>query len=202
MTGADRSAGDSGIPSSEFPARLRKRDAAALEEAIAEHARPLRRAALGMGFAENEAEDLTQEVFITFLEKVETFEGRSQLRTWLFGILYRKALERRRERAREARMDPIDEVFEARFDARGKWVKPPAEMERFLLSEELGEQIRGCMEGLPAAQRAAFVLKEVEEMDSAEICKILDVSATNYGVMMHRARARLRECLETKGWKR
>ena len=74
-------------------------------------------------------------------------------------------------------------------------------MQRLLESREAGQLIRRCMEGLPSAQRAVFNLREVEEMDSAEICKILDISVTNLGALMHRARIRLRECLESKGVK-
>ena len=153
-----------------------------------------------MGFKPEEAEDLVQEVFITFLEKLDNFEGRSQLRTWLFGILHRKAQERRRASAVDDRTDAIDEVFESRFDVRGKWARPPADLERLMLSQELGQSIRGCLEGLPINQREAFVLREAEGIETSEICKILDVSVTNYGVLIYRARARLRECLEAKGW--
>jgi DNA-directed RNA polymerase specialized sigma24 family protein len=78
-------------------------------------------------------------------------------------------------------VDPIDEVFESRFDTTGNWVRPPADLERLLLSKEIGEHIRGCMDGLPLNQRQAFVLREVEEFETGEICKILDVSVTNFG---------------------
>lgn len=186
--------------STAFLERLRRRDPDALAEAVRDHARPLMRAARGLGFAEQDAEDLVQDVFKTFLERLDSFEGRSQLRTWLFGILHRKALERRRASIVDDRMDPIDEVFESRFDAKGNWSRPPADLERLMLSNEIGKLIRGCMDGLPVNQREAFVLREVEGLDSGEICKILDVSITNFGVLMHRARARLRECLEAKGW--
>jgi len=96
-------------------------------------------------------------------------------------------------------MDPIDEVFESRFDGKGNWTRPPADLEQLILSKEIGELIRGCMDGLPASQREAFVLREVEGLGTSEICKILTVSVTNFGVLMYRARARLRECLEAKG---
>ncbi|HLJ44901.1 MAG TPA: sigma-70 family RNA polymerase sigma factor [Bryobacteraceae bacterium] len=96
-------------------------------------------------------------------------------------------------------MDPIDEVFESRFDSKGNWSRPPADLERLMLSKEIGELIRGCMDGLPVNQREVFVLREVEGLETSEICKILAVSVTNFGVLMHRARARLRECLEAKG---
>ena len=186
--------------SAAFLERLRRRDPDALAEAVNDHARPLLRAARGMGFAQQESEDLVQDVFTTFLERLDSFEGRSQLRTWLFGILHRKALERRRASIMDDRMDPIDEVFESRFDAKGNWTRPPADLERLMLSKEIGELIRGCMDGLPVNQREAFVLREVEGLETGEICKILDVSITNFGVLMHRARTRLRECLEAKGW--
>jgi RNA polymerase sigma-70 factor (ECF subfamily) len=97
-------------------------------------------------------------------------------------------------------MDPIDEVLESRFDASGKWSRPPADLERLMLSKEIGELIRGCMDGLPVHQRTAFILREVEGLETADICKILDVTVTYFGVLMYRARARLRECLEAKGW--
>jgi RNA polymerase sigma-70 factor (ECF subfamily) len=185
--------------SATFLERLRRRDPDALAEAVRDHARPLMRAATGLGFAEQDAEDLVQDVFKTFIERLDSFEGRSQLRTWLFGILHRKAMERRRASIMDDRMDPIGEVFESRFDAKGNWTRPPADLERLMLSKEIGELIRGCLDGLPANQREAFVLREVEGLDTGEICKILDVSVTNFGVLMHRARARLRECLEAKG---
>jgi RNA polymerase sigma-70 factor (ECF subfamily) len=185
--------------SAAFLERLRRRDPEALAEAVHEHARPLVRAARALGFAEPEAEDMVQDVFRTFLERLDNFEGRSQLRTWLFGILHRKALERHRAAALDDRMDPIDEVFESRFDSKGNWSRPPADLERVMLSKEIGELIRGCMDGLPVNQREVFVLREVEGLETSEICKILAVSVTNFGVLMHRARARLRECLEAKG---
>lgn len=183
-----------------FLERLRRRDPDALAEAVHEHARPLLRAAKALGFADQDAEDLVQDVLTTFLEKLDSFEGRSQLRTWLFGILHRKALEHRRAAIKDDRMDPIDELFASRFDDNGNWTRPPADLERLLLSKEIGDLIRGCMEGLPMNQREVFVLREVQGLDTGEICKILDVTVTNFGVLMYRARARLRECLEAKGW--
>jgi hypothetical protein len=79
-----------------FLERLRRHDPDALAEAVREHARPLLRAARAMGFTVPEAEDLVQDVFTTFLERLDRFEGRSQLRTWLFGIQHHKVMERRR----------------------------------------------------------------------------------------------------------
>jgi RNA polymerase sigma-70 factor (ECF subfamily) len=183
-------------------ARLRAREPAVLGQVVQDHARTLVRAARAMGLTDTAAEDVVQEVFITFLETLDRFEGRSQLRTWLFGILHRKVLEFRREQAVDQRHDPIDEVFESRFDSQGRWVRPPVDLQRMLESHEAGDLIQNCLGELPHTQRSVFMLREVEELDSDEICKILEISVTNLGVLMHRARARLRECLEAKGWRR
>jgi RNA polymerase sigma-70 factor (ECF subfamily) len=183
-------------------ARLRARDPETLATAVHDHARTLYRAARGMGFQKTEAEDLVQDVFTTFLETLDRFEGRSPVRTWLFGILHRKVLERRREQYREEQYDPIDDVFESRFDTRGNWVRPPQDLQRLLESKEIGVAIAGCLEGLPSAQREVFVLREMESLATAEICKILGVTVTNMGVLIHRARNRLRECIEARGWSR
>jgi RNA polymerase sigma-70 factor (ECF subfamily) len=183
-------------------ARLRRRDPETIKSIVVEHARPLYRAARGMGFSLEDAEDLVQESLAAFLESLDRFQGRSQVRTWLFGILHNKVMERRREVRREDAQDPIDEVFESRFDAEGGWIRPPDDLHRLLESRDTGEAIQGCMEGLPAAQREAFILREVEGLETGEMCKILGASVTNIGVLLHRARHRLRECLEARGWRR
>jgi len=183
-----------------FLDRLRRREPAALAEAVREHAQPLFRSARALGCTAAEAEDLVQDVFVTFLERIDSFEGRSQLRTWLFGVLHRKVQERRRASVKDKVTDALEDVMEARFNTRGDWIRPPADIERLLLSNEIGAVISGCLEGLALNQREAFVLKEVDGLATSEICKILGVSITNFGVLMHRARARLRECVEAKGW--
>lgn len=178
-------------------ASLRRRDPEALDAAVREHARALCRSARTLGFNESEAEDLVQDVFVTFLEKIDSFEGRSQLRTWLIGTLHHKALEHRRQQSADRKCDAIDDVLESRFETQGKWVKPPAELERLFESQRTGEIIRGCMEKLPPNQRATFALREIEGLETAEICKIPAVTVTNLGVLFYRARTRLRECLES-----
>ncbi len=183
-------------------ARLRARNPEALADVVHDHARTLYRAARGMGFHEDESEDLVQDVFTTFLETLDRFEGRSQIRTWLFGILHHKVYERRRTSYRDERDDPIDEVFESRFDTKGNWVNPPRDLHQILESNEIGEAIAQCLEGLPPAQREVFVLREMEGLETAEVCKVLGVTVTNMSVLMHRARNRLRECIEKKGWGR
>ena len=155
-----------------------------------------------MGFAASEAEDLSQEVFVTFLETIDRFEGRSTISTWLFGILHHKAQERRRAHAREALADSIDEDFEARFDDRGSWSRPPIQADRLVASSQTAEALRDCLAGLPEQHRDVFQLRQVEQLSAADVGEILGCTVNHVGVLFHRTRLRLRTCLEGKGWGR
>lgn len=177
---------------------MRNREAAAFEALVRAYTGHLHNAALGMGFDSETAGELAQDTWITFYEKAPVFEGRSSFRTFLFAILYRKAMEKRREYAKMQKHDPIEDVVAARFNRRGYWVRPPMNPEEFALAAETSTLLRSCLENLPLTQRSAFILKEVNGIESGEICNILEVSVTNLGVLLYRARNRLRECLEGK----
>lgn len=183
----------------QLASRIRAGDRDAIADVVHTYLPQILRAARGSGLAPQRADEVTQETFKTFVESAHRFEGRSHVRTWLFGILYRKIAEERRDLAREQRNDPIDEVFESRFDANGSWLRPPRRPDTELESKESLRQIGDCLQEAPSRQRTAFLLREVEGLATAEICKILEVTPTNLGVMLHRLRNRLRECLEAKG---
>lgn len=183
-------------------AGLRARDSAALREVVNRHARHLYRAARGMGFSAGDAEDLAQDVFVTFLETIERFEGRSEVRTWLFGILHHKAQERRRAHAREDLTDAVDDVFEGRFKADGSWREPPIPADRLVAAGQTAEALRECLAGLPDQQREVFQLRQLEELSAADVSKMIGCTINHVGVLFHRARIRLRACLEAKGWGR
>ena len=182
--------------------RLRRREPDALRAVVTEQGRRLYRAARGMGHSKSEAEDLVQDVFVTFLESIERFEGRAQVGTWLFGILHHKSQERRRSVVRDERSDPIDEVFESQFDARGHWIRPPAAPDGQVSAQEAGQAIESCLDGLSPIQREVFQLRQVEELSAADVSKIAGHTITHIGVLFHRARMKLRACLEGKGWGR
>lgn len=186
------------IDESELVCRIRARDPDALEAVVKEYLPQTVRAARGAGLTVQEAEDVAHATFVTFLEKANSFEGRSKVRTWLFGILFRKIMEMRRMLARERHTDDIEEIVDQRFDGNGSWSAPPAG-EAAVYNREVREHTSDCLDAAPPKQRAAFVLRQVEGLSTAEICKILEVSDTNLGVMLYRVRNRLRECLEAKG---
>jgi RNA polymerase sigma-70 factor (ECF subfamily) len=180
--------------------RLRRRDPAALREIVDANSRRLYRAAKGLGFSSAHAEDLTQDVFVTFLASLDRFEGRSQVSTWLFGILHHKVQEQRRADARDELHDPVDEAFEDRFDAKGSWVRPPIAPDRLAASRQMADALRECLEGLPPVQREVFHLRQVQAVPATDVGEIVGRTVTHVGVLLHRARLRLQECLGRKGW--
>ncbi|MDP3911895.1 MAG: sigma-70 family RNA polymerase sigma factor [Gemmatimonadales bacterium] len=178
---------------------IRGRDPAALEAVARENIGPLLRGARAAGLSGADAYDAVQEVLLVFVEKADRYDGRASVRTWLFGILFNKIAERRRAVAREATVDDIDAVVDARFDARGQWIKPPRSPDVQLAAGQAMKMLEECLERLPERRRAAFVLREVEQLDVDEVCNVLEVSRNNLRVLLFRARNALRECLESKG---
>ena len=103
------------LRSPDLAARVRSGDPEALQKVVKAYLRQIVRAARGAGLGPEEADDVAQATFVTFLENRERFEGRSTVRTWLFGILFRKVAEARRGFQRDRRNDPIEDVMERRF---------------------------------------------------------------------------------------
>ena len=180
----------------EFLARLKARDPDAVQAVVHAYLEQILRAAQGAGLSRETAEDATQATFSTFLQTLERFEERSHVRTWLFGILYRKIAETRRAVQREEQTEDIDHVMATRFNPNGVWARPPREADQVAYDAEVRKNIEDCLEKVDERQRLAFILREVEELDTEEICKILDVTRTNLGVILYRVRNSLRECLE------
>jgi len=184
-----------------FADRIRAGDRTAIEAVVKAYLAQILRAARGAGLDETQAEDVTQETFTTFIEKDPNFDGRARVRTWLFGIFYKKVLEFRRQMKRSQQEDDIDEVVEQRFSSDGSWLRPPRAVDTDVYQGQIREWLRECLDTVPVRQRLAFVLREAEGFSSQEICNILDVTRTNLGAMLHRCRNRLRECLEARGIK-
>ena len=148
------------------------------------------------------AEDAVSETVLAALQAPQPFAGRSQLKTWLIGILKHKLIDQLRRRAREAVVCSVDD--EADFDEQlfhhdGHWREaPPAwgDPEHTLRERQFFVVLEACVERLPPAQGRVFMMREWLELETDEICKHMAISTTNLGVLLHRARLRLRECLQ------
>ena len=183
----------------EWTTGLQRMDPAIVAEVIHECVPALLRTAQAAGLSMDRAEDVVQDTMVVFLRRAHEFDGRARVSTWIHGILLRKIQEERRIIHRDDDREDIDAVMEARFDHEGSWVRPPCGPGDDLARSEVQRLVRACLEDVPDRQRVAFTLREVEGFETDEICKILDVSANNLGVLLFRARNRLRECLESRG---
>jgi RNA polymerase sigma-70 factor (TIGR02943 family) len=151
------------------------------------------------------AEDAVSETLLAALAKPQAFEARSQLKTWLVGILKHKIIDSMRQRRREVvlnsesddeREDPLEHIA---FKTDGHFAEKPADWgnpEQDLKSRQFMTVLDACTEKLPPVQGRLFLMREWMEMSSEEICKELALTPTNLYVQLHRARLRLRECLE------
>jgi RNA polymerase sigma-70 factor (TIGR02943 family) len=150
------------------------------------------------------AEDAVSETLVAALEKPQSFAGQSQLKTWLVGILKHKVVDQLRRHTREATVltgEDGEDLLETLFDGSGHWNEAPADWadpQTALSQRQFFEVLEACVENLPATQARVFMMREWLELDSPEICKELAISSTNLWVLLHRARLRLRECLQVK----
>jgi RNA polymerase sigma-70 factor (TIGR02943 family) len=162
----------------------------------------LRYAVLRVGDREV-ALDLVQDTFLAAFKARESYSGRAAPRTWLVGILKHKIVDHFRRGARDPAA-PGTDPGEDLFDARGRWKTPPAAW-RDDPSEAFGRQefwatLQQCLTHLSPKMSSAFTLRELEGLDTEELCNVLGVTATNLWVILHRARMGLRRCLEDNGF--
>jgi RNA polymerase sigma-70 factor (ECF subfamily) len=189
-------------------ARLRAGDRAAFAALVGRHAGSLLRVATSLVRDRAVAEEVVQETWLGALTGLDAFEGRSSLRTWLFQILVNRA---RTRFAREGRTVPFSalpaagdpEVDPGRFDERGGWREPPGawteeDPERLAMGAETRAAIEAAIQELPEAQRAVMTLRDIEGLPTEEICNLLSITVTNQRVLLHRARARVRQALERR----
>jgi len=153
------------------------------------------------------AEDAVQETLLAALAAESSFAGRSNLRTWLTGILKHKIVDTIRRASRERPLEGVDgettvEDLEALFDETGHWREPPqAWPEQALHDKQFLQALERCLAMLPARTGQAFLMREHLGFETADICKELGITSTHCWVLLYRARVGLRDCLE-KGWLR
>ena len=152
---------------------------------------------------ENEAEDLTQETFVKVNLALENFRGDSKLSTWLYRIATNTALDRLRSPSFRETLPvelPGDSISkdEPELDDRNIWTgeKTPL-VEPQIYRKEMGACIQDFIGKLPESYRTALVLSEMESLSNHEIAEILGVSLDTVKIRLHRARAKLRQELET-----
>ncbi len=155
------------------------------------------------------AQDVVQQTWLIVIENLERFEQRSSLRTWVFGILINTA---RSHRASGSRVEVVADAaeptvdpgrFQGRTDARpggwtvggapARWAPSP---ESAAVADETRKLIAAAITALPEPGRTVISLRDVDGLPAGEVCELLDITAANQRVLLHRARSRVRQALE------
>ena len=153
------------------------------------------------------SKDLVQETFLSALKAYDKFKGNSSVKTWLVSILNRKIIDYYRKNSKKIEYNTLDSdsPFVKDKFLHGAWEKERQPLDWGMGDEDLSgnddfiKVLRYCISLLPENLRGVFLEKSLGEESTQEICKEFDISASNLWVIIHRARLRLRECIEN-GW--
>jgi RNA polymerase sigma-70 factor (ECF subfamily) len=176
---------------------LKRREPEAFERLVAQHGTMLYRVALRFMGQPQDAEEVLQEALLNVYEKIDTFDQRAALSSWLYRIVVNTALMRLRTQSR--RPEELLDIIEPAFTADGRhvrevsaWALPP---EDSLLRREALEHLERAVTRLPVLYRAVYVLAEIEGLRHEEIATILGITVSTAKTRLHRARLLLREAL-------
>ncbi len=151
------------------------------------------------------SQDLVQETLLAALKAKDNFKGTASEKTWLTGIMKHKIIDAIRKKYRETTIE--DKVLDFRahedaFDDKGMWKTGPADWaanpELLLSQKDFLAVVTQCFKDLPERPGRALSMKELDGETTQTICKVLNVTPTNAWVILHRARALMRKCIEAK----
>jgi RNA polymerase sigma-70 factor (ECF subfamily) len=148
------------------------------------------------------AKDLVQDTFFAGLKSAKNFQGKSTERTWLISILKRKIIDHYRKINSNKGKAEIRMNFYDEGENEGNWLEERVpqswdnQSEKLIENEELKYQLDSCINALPEKYGMVFRMKTIQEFETEEICKELDITASNLWVIIHRARTQLRKCME------
>lgn len=173
----------------------------AFERLVVRHRQRIYRLARRLLGDESDAQDVTQETFIQVYRKLGSFRNESRFSTWLYRIATNAALMRRRAHARHS-FESLDS-FAPRFDDKGTHAASPAELsvpsrlEETLDARILAEKVQAAVDRLPDLYRRPFVLRDLEELETAEVAELLGLQIATVRQRVHRARILLRGYLSS-----
>lgn len=188
--------------------RLKTGDESAMTELVSSHHASMIRFAMAYVRNRASAEEVVQETWLAVIDGLGGFEARSALLTWIYSILANKA---RTRGVRDARSTVFSDLEAAgrndvpgelgRFDGNGRWSDPPRLLddlnpERIVAGRQLWAHVTRILDELPAMQRAVIVLQDIEEQEPEVVCQLLQLTNANRRVLLHRARARIRQEIE------
>ena len=164
---------------------IAKRDRAALAALYRDLERPVYRFILSKMNDPHEAADILQDVFIEIWRSAERFEGRSAVKTWVFGIAYRKSIDAIR---RKGRIDLTDAPPEQEDDS--------PDMASCIAASQEAEHVRACLETLSEGHRSVVGLTFYDDMSAPEISSVTGIAEGTVRSRLHHAKRLLMRCLE------
>jgi RNA polymerase sigma-70 factor (ECF subfamily) len=190
-------------------AKLRAGDEGAFEQLLQLYHRNMVGVARHYVRSPDIAEEVVQDTWLAVIEGLNSFEGRSSLKGWIYAIVANKA---RTRGVRDGRVKSFSEltidgelgdpaIDPERFNPDGFWRTPPFDWnaitpEREVSDRQLLDLAREGLDKLPESQRAAIILRDIEGLSAEQACNILGISETNYRVLLHRGRTKLRAHME------
>ena len=180
----------------DFLEKLKNRDKDTIAELVNKYHKSLIAGAMAQKLSLERAEDVVAETWKVFFEKADNFEGRSHIRTYLYGIMYNKIREAKRKLMREDLYDDPNKILESNFNEKGFWTYRPSTPDKFIEAADIQGALDECVKDLSDNQRKIYYLKEIEDYSHNQICNLLDFSMTNIKVILHRARNQVRRCVE------
>ena len=165
---------------------------------------------------ESRAEDIVQETLLAAIQSMSLYSGKATERTWLTSILKHKIVDHYRKTLKEQPLETgdgdllseVEQFFERDDIWDGHW-NNKLQPHEWNMSPEMTYQesefftvFQNCLSKMPERVASVFMLREMDGLESSEICEILKVSTSNFWVMMHRARLTLRRCIEVNWFRR
>ncbi len=174
---------------------FRRGDPSALSALFDAYADRVYRLALGLLHDPAVAEDVVQDTFLAAISKLDHFEGRSRLSTWLYRVAYNASMDRLRRQG-EAPLPAEDpDTDQGELPLPSVLVEWEVTPEEILADDEARAQLDAAIAELPGNLRVVFMLRDIEELSTSEAAEVLGLSNGAVKVRLHRARLMLRERL-------
>jgi RNA polymerase sigma factor (sigma-70 family) len=180
----------------ELIGRLSENDPQAFRILVEQYQDMVFRTSMGLLHDKEEAEDISQEVFIEVFKSIGYFRGESKLSTWLYRVTINKSLNELKKNQRQKTWSKLEDLIKGKKEDRRELSVPDRSGDNAGESEELGKILQQAIDELPENQRIAFVLAKYDELSYKEIAEIMNSTVSSIESLVHRAKSNLQKRLQ------